>query len=186
MLKSATICFAFFILLLQPAAAQTEETKGYFGIGLRNLAESNSDERFNNGQDFDASGYQLTFGRILNRNVSWELGLSRDDFDSFDLGSASVGVEAETIGFSFIFAVDNTAAATPYFRLGWGNRDASGSARFSDGSSISLDDAIDSDTGLWYGVGMRFGNSEGVSLNLEAAVVAEDTTAILIGPQFYF
>lgn len=184
--KASTLCFAFFILLWQPAAAQTAETKGYFGLGLRDLAESNSDDRFNDGQDFDASGYQLTLGRTLSRSVSWELNFSRDDFDSVEVGGASVGLETETIGFSFIFAVDNAAAATPYFRLGWGNRDASGSARLSDGSSISLDDAVDSDSGLWYGVGIKFGSSEGVSLNLEAAVVAEDTTAILIGPQFYF
>ena len=91
--KASTICFAFFILLWQPASAQTAETKGYFGIGLRNIAESNSEDSFNGGQDFDGSGYSLTFGRTLSRCVSWEFSFSRDDYDSFDVGSASLSVE---------------------------------------------------------------------------------------------
>lgn len=186
MLKASTICLAFFILLFQPAAAQTMKTSGYFGIGLRKITESNPGERLNDGQDFDGSGYQLAFGVNLNPNVSWEFNLSQDDYDSFDVGTTSLSVEAETIGFSIIFAADNNAAATPYFRLGWGNRDASGNATLSSGRSVSLDDAIDSETGLWYGLGLKFGGSESAALILESAVIAEDTTAIIFGPQFYF
>jgi hypothetical protein len=179
MLKTALFGLAFTILLWQPAMAQT--SNGYFGIGLRSLSESNE-----GGSDFGASSYQFTFGSDLNSNLSLEFNLSRDEFDTIDVGSASVDVETETIGFSLIFSSDNTSASTPYFRLGWGNRDASANVTLSDGRSRSLDDLIDSDSGLWYGIGMRFGESGEASFIIEASVFAEDTTGIIIGPQFYF
>jgi hypothetical protein len=197
MLKSALIGLAFTILLWQPATAQ--QYQNYLGFGLRTFSEENSDADINRGGDLEASGTQITFGHEFSPSLALELNFMQDDFDSFgveadqlrDLGvTATVDAETETIGISLIFSAGGTADVIPYFRLGYGTRDASADATYIgrdiETATISLDEFFDSDDGTWFGFGLKIKGTDTFALNIEAAQFADDTTGVYIGPQFYF
>ena len=195
MLKTAKLCLVFTALLCQPVLAQ--QFNNYLGFGIRNFTTDNSEPEFNGGDDLEASGFQIALGQELSPSLAVEVNFSRDEYDPIsyetdELARRDIDIdfdyETETIGISFIFSIDTKTQVTPYFRFSWATRDAKGNLNYSDGQengTISIDD-FESDSGEWYGIGAKIRGSETFGLNIELARFGENSTGIMIGPQFYF
>jgi hypothetical protein len=191
MLKTALTGLAFTILLWQPAAAQSQ--KNYIGIGLRSFSTDNDDAGFNDGEDIEAKGIQVTFGQRLNRFWAWELNFIRDSYDSLEFTSDNdidfqIDAEADQFGLSFIYSPNVYSDVTPYIRFGYAERDYKADFTASRGRtevSGSID-SFEADDGTWWGLGLRITGSRKFDIIIEASRFTSDAEGVYIGPQFYF
>lgn len=180
------------IFLMSVTAAQAAGAKNYFGIGLRNFSENN-DTDLNDGRDLEASGIQITFGQKVSRHLAWELNFSRDNYDAFDYTTdegidLEFDTEADQFGLSLLFSPVRFRAASPYIRLAYGNRDWKADFTASRGqTSVSgTFDSFESESGTWWGVGLKIHGSRKFDINIEASRFTEDSFGVYVGPQFYF